>query len=178
MLGCTRLQHSSNRSNIRYMSCRNTYISGAESASPAKGRRLHAEWQWTFGEIAWDIQTGQFTGVLQLNICVVARDFSGQEASTWPTSIKAPSSACTCRLQCINSAFVDHIIDGMLILQHADALSSSSSLNIPWLVLSANQTLLSLKAIDRESQSRHHPAGGAHFGCAECSRAAEVAEAL
>lgn len=35
-----------------------------------KGRKLHTEWKWVFGEMAWDIQIGSFTG--QQTACVVS----------------------------------------------------------------------------------------------------------
>ena len=60
-------------------------FSGTESGSPVQGRRLHTEWQWTFGEMAWDIQAGQFTGVLLQE----SQATFGKAVTSLPTSIKA-----------------------------------------------------------------------------------------
>ena len=27
-----------------------------------KGKKMHTEWKWVFGEMAWDIQVASFTG--------------------------------------------------------------------------------------------------------------------
>ena len=35
-------------------------LSGREA--DGKGKKLHTEWKWVFGEIAWDIQVANFTG--------------------------------------------------------------------------------------------------------------------
>lgn len=38
----------------------NVYALGVDPAG--KGKKLHTEWKWVFGEMAWDIQIGSFTG--------------------------------------------------------------------------------------------------------------------
>lgn len=41
-------------------------VSGVNPAG--KGKKLHTEWKWVFGEMAWDIQIGSFTGQQMLSI--------------------------------------------------------------------------------------------------------------
>ena len=42
------------------------FMSGVDPAG--KGKKLHTEWKWVFGEIAWDIQIGSFTGQQAVSI--------------------------------------------------------------------------------------------------------------
>lgn len=35
-------------------------VSGVDPAG--KGKKLHTEWKWVFGEMAWDIQIGSVPG--------------------------------------------------------------------------------------------------------------------
>lgn len=42
------------------------YVLGVEPAG--KGKKLHTEWKWVFGEMAWDIQIGSFTGQQTVSI--------------------------------------------------------------------------------------------------------------
>ncbi len=35
-------------------------LPGQDTSS--KGKQLHTEWKWVFGEMAWDIQISSFTG--------------------------------------------------------------------------------------------------------------------
>ena len=35
-------------------------VTGTEG--DVKGKKLHTEWKWVFGEMAWDIQVASFTG--------------------------------------------------------------------------------------------------------------------
>ena len=52
----------------------------------SKGKQLHTEWKWVFGEMAWDIQIGSFTGE-QLPLLVLP-------TTTTATSSSLPTANC------------------------------------------------------------------------------------
>lgn len=59
-------------------------LPGAETNS--KGKQLHTEWKWVFGEMAWDIQVSSFTGE-QLPLLVLP-------TTTTTTSSGLPKANC------------------------------------------------------------------------------------
>ncbi len=62
-------------------------LPGAEINS--KGKQLHTEWKWVFGEMAWDIQISSFTGE-QLPLLVLPTTTTATSSSL----PKANSHAC------------------------------------------------------------------------------------
>ncbi len=52
----------------------------------SKGKQLHTEWKWVFGEMAWDIQMSSFTGE-QLPLLVLP-------TTTTATSSSLPKANC------------------------------------------------------------------------------------
>lgn len=52
--------HSQHCNKVMQLVNRKMCMTGAEVTG--KGKQLHTEWKWVFGEMAWDIQMASFTG--------------------------------------------------------------------------------------------------------------------